>query len=485
MITPSQLRTALIARVDKFFEQYSVLAKSTDLAENILTIVSDLRANPSQEKLWFVLTILTGQLPSVEQTSSAELWLRSSQSDAELSEKFLGELTVSLADSSAATDVMVVKDSVIVLLVNIAKNDLHTGVQRVSRSLCKELMQIDQNIIFANVSEDGYSLCHLDSDYLRTILSEDFRLKKGLSLEKLYENVLVPINCRVLIPEVPLDIESNSRLSALAENSSNSLICIGYDLIPILSPEFVSRDESERFTHYLSMASKAEKILCISEYAASEFAGFFQAKESIGTIAPTITAIDIPVEKHEAIDVAVRRNSTLNILAVGTIEPRKGQIETLLACKKLWNEGIDLRITYVGKVHPEIDEIWSSLTHGLPKSLFSHLSDLSERELGQLYSTSDLSVFVSKHEGYGLPIGESIMHGTPVLTTNFNPAYVKVKNSGAIGISTVDSETIASELRKFVDSFSKNQHLESVNQDFDVPSALEYASTVYQEILEL
>jgi hypothetical protein len=136
MITPSQLRTALTARVDKFFEQSSGLVKSKDLSENILTIVGDLRSNPSQQKLWFVLIILTGHLPSVEQVSKAELLLRSSQSNAELSETFLGEFTLTLADSALSTDLMLVKDSLIVLLVNIAKNNLHTGVQRVTRSLC-------------------------------------------------------------------------------------------------------------------------------------------------------------------------------------------------------------------------------------------------------------------------------------------------------------------------------------------------------------
>lgn len=485
MITPSQLRTALTARVDKFFEQSSGLVKSKDLSENILTIVGDLRSNPSQQKLWFVLTILTGQLPSVEQVSKAELLLRSSQSNAELSETFLGEFALTLADSAVSTDLMLVKDSLIVLLVNIATNDLHTGVQRVTRSLCNELIDIDQNIVFANVSEDGFSLCHLDSDYVRAILSEDYRLKQRLSPDNIYENVLVPIDCKIIIPEVPLDIESNSRLSALAENSSNSLICIGYDLIPILSPEFVSRDESERFTHYLSMISRAKKMLCISEQAASEFRGFFQAKESLGAPTPTVKVIDIPVDVQEVTQYPLRKNSKLNILAVGTIELRKGQVETLLACKKLWKENIDLKITFVGKVHAEVDEIWTSLIHGLPEDSFSHLYELSEQELGHLYSSSDLSVFVSKHEGYGLPIVESIMHGTPVLTTNFNPAFFKVKNSGAIGISSVDSDTIAIELKKLVDLFTKNQHLTTVNQDFEIPSSREYANHVYREILEL
>jgi glycosyltransferase involved in cell wall biosynthesis len=485
MITPSQLRTALITRVDKFFDQSPDLVKSKDLADNVLTIVNDLRSNPNQNKTWFALTMLTGQLPSIEQVSKAELWLRSTESDAELCEKFLGELTVSLAESAASTDLMVVNDAVIVLLVNIAKNDLHTGVQRVSRSLCKELLEVDQNIVFANVSEDGFSLCHLDFDFVREALAEDYRLNQGLSSNEFYENVLVPINCRILIPEVPLDVEANSRLSAIAESSSNSLACIGYDLIPILSPEFVSRQESERFTHYLSMTSRAKKILCISEQSAAEFRGFFRAKESLGAIAPEVSVIEIPVDINEITKNTISRNSKLSVLTVGTIEPRKGQIETLLACKKLWSEEIDLKITFVGKVHPEIDEIWTSLIHGLPEDSFSHLCDLSEQELGHLYSSSDLSIFVSKHEGYGLPIVESIMHGTPVLTTNFNPAYQKVKNSGAIGISTVDAETIASELRKCVDSFSKNQHLVSVNQDFDVPSAREYAGDIYRAILGL
>lgn len=485
MITPSLLRTALETRVEKYFEEAPELVKSSVLAENILALVSDLRLNPKKEKLWLVLTMLTGHLPTVEQISKAELWLRSSQSDAELGEKLLGELTVSSANSAASTDVVIVKDCVIVLLVNIVKHDLHTGVQRVARSLCSELIGIDQNIVFANLSDDGFSISPIDNDFMRKVLSEEYRLSKGLNNQAAPEKVLVPLSCKILLPEVPLNIEFNSRLSALADNSSNSLACIGYDLIPILSPEFVSRLETEQFTHYLSMVSRTKKVLCISELTAAEFRGFFQAKESIGASSPKISVFDIPVDRKVGVQKAPRNNSTLNILTVGTIEPRKGQVETLLACKKLWKEDYALKITFVGKVHPEIDDVWSSLTRGLSKTVFSHKMDLSEQELAQLYSTSDLSIFVSKHEGYGLPIVESIMHGTPVLTTNFNPAYLKVKNSGATGISIVDSETIANELRKIFESFSKDGLLESVNQDFEVPSAFEYASEIYREILEL
>jgi len=485
MITPSLLRSALVIRVEKYLDETPELNKSPDLAENILKIVGDLRSNPRKDKLWLVLTMFTGELPSVEQISKVELWLRSSQSDAELGERLIGELSTSLSISATSTDLVVVKDSVIVLLVNIVKNNLHTGVQRVARSLCDELIDIDQNIVFANVSEDGFSLSLLDTDFTRKVLSEDFRLSKGLGAQDIYEKVLVPINCKILVPEIPLNIEFNSKLSALAENSSNTLTCIGYDLIPILSPEFVSRSESEQFTYYLSMVSRAKKILCISEPAAAEFRGFLQAKESLGVSTPKVAVVDIPVDVKVGTQKARSKNSHLNILVVGTIESRKGQVETLLACKKLWKEDYALKVTFVGKVHAEIDEVWSSLKKDLSETVFSHVIDLSEQELGHLYSTSDLSVFVSKHEGYGLPIIESIMHGTPVLTSSFNPAYLKVKNSGAIGISTVDAESIANELRKIFDLFRQNLLSVNVTQDFDTPSAFEYASNIYREILEL
>jgi hypothetical protein len=146
-----RLREALASRVEKYFGEFFDSATSPDLSENFLAIVRDLRTNPKREKNWLALTFLLGQLPTGEQVTKLEMWIRSSRDDQELVENILGELAISLARSGALTDVLVVKERVIVLLKDVAKQSLHTGVQRVTRDLCLQLIDIDQTIVFANI----------------------------------------------------------------------------------------------------------------------------------------------------------------------------------------------------------------------------------------------------------------------------------------------------------------------------------------------
>ena len=45
--------------------------------------------------------------------------------------------------------------------------------------------------------------------------------------------------------------------------------------------------------------------------------------------------------------------------------------------------------------------------------------ELSEQDLGQLYKTSDVLLIASKSEGFGIPILEAQLYGTPVITNDF------------------------------------------------------------------
>jgi len=45
--------------------------------------------------------------------------------------------------------------------------------------------------------------------------------------------------------------------------------------------------------------------------------------------------------------------------------------------------------------------------------------DITEEELGQLYLSSDVLVLPSRGEGFGLPLGEAMLAGIPVITTGF------------------------------------------------------------------
>jgi glycosyltransferase involved in cell wall biosynthesis len=52
---------------------------------------------------------------------------------------------------------------------------------------------------------------------------------------------------------------------------------------------------------------------------------------------------------------------------------------------------------------------------------YDSVSGISDRQVEEEYEASDLVVFVSRHEGFGLPIIEAQAMGRPVVTSNREP----------------------------------------------------------------
>ena len=47
------------------------------------------------------------------------------------------------------------------------------------------------------------------------------------------------------------------------------------------------------------------------------------------------------------------------------------------------------------------------------------LRNVDQARLDQAYRSARFTVFPSRHEGYGLPVAESLEAGTPVITSDF------------------------------------------------------------------
>jgi glycosyltransferase involved in cell wall biosynthesis len=52
--------------------------------------------------------------------------------------------------------------------------------------------------------------------------------------------------------------------------------------------------------------------------------------------------------------------------------------------------------------------------------------------LERAYASAAFTVFPSLHEGFGLPVAESLLHGTPVVTTNYGATAETGAHGGAL-----------------------------------------------------
>jgi len=103
-----------------------------------------------------------------------------------------------------------------------------------------------------------------------------------------------------------------------------------------------------------------------------------------------------------------------------------------------------------------------------------------------LYAASDLVVFVSTYEGFGLPIVEAQAVGRPVLTSDLSPMR-EVAGSGALLVNPFNAESIRAGLLRLLGDAGLREELvatgfRNVRQYSASAVALQYAA-VYREVV--
>lgn len=138
------------------------------------------------------------------------------------------------------------------------------------------------------------------------------------------------------------------------------------------------------------------------------------------------------------------------LLMVGTVEPRKGHASALEAIERLWNEGIQINLVIVGK------EGWRS--HDLVRRLRRHpqrnkqlfwLEKASDALLVQLYAQSTALLAASFAEGFGLPLIEAAHYGLPIIARDI-PVFHEVAGDFAFYFPNTDSIALADSLRQWL-----------------------------------
>jgi glycosyltransferase involved in cell wall biosynthesis len=70
------------------------------------------------------------------------------------------------------------------------------------------------------------------------------------------------------------------------------------------------------------------------------------------------------------------------------------------------------------------------------------LSRVSDETIWDLYDLARFSVFCSLNEGFGLPVVESLSHGTPVITSDFGSMRALGVGHGGLTVSPLDIDAM-------------------------------------------
>ncbi len=188
-----------------------------------------------------------------------------------------------------------------------------------------------------------------------------------------------------------------------------------------------------------------------------------------------VTVIPDPINNHINFSNKEFNKTQPEILFIGST-PNKNIERTIEALK-----GIRCRLNIVGRVDEKVIEKIKAngITHNIS-------FNLTEEELNRKYAESDILLFPSLFEGFGLPILEANQAGRPVITSNISPMK-EVAGDAACLVNPEDIESIREGLLKVIGDGNYRSRLIAAGQEnlkrFQVAAVSKKYSDLYQILL--
>ncbi|TLG76958.1 glycosyltransferase family 1 protein [Methylocystis sp. B8] len=244
----------------------------------------------------------------------------------------------------------------------------------------------------------------------------------------------------------------------IRDEGGEIVTCI-FDLIPELYPHACHEVTVPRYRAWLRKALlESDSFLAISRTVADELADYVAAQAlphrpglKIGWFhCGSDLALRTGAAPREKVRAAVAGDAPA-FLAVGTIEPRKGQRVAIRAFEELWAKGRDVRLIVVGRrgwfEEAVVSEILMHSEFG--RRLF-WFDDADDDELSFLYDHAAALIFPSYAEGFGLPIVEAARRGRPAICSDI-PVFREVGGAGALYFRVNDAKALAETIADFLD----------------------------------
>ncbi|MBC8327559.1 MAG: glycosyltransferase family 4 protein, partial [Planctomycetes bacterium] len=144
------------------------------------------------------------------------------------------------------------------------------------------------------------------------------------------------------------------------------------------------------------------------------------------------------------------------LLTVGTIEPRKNYPRILKALERLWDRDAAPDWVIVGKEGWEQEEFLQRLEGSRHRGRIRWMKDASDQELVEVYQGCIALVYVSIHEGFGLPVLEAMACGKPVVVADQTaPAWVA--GNAAMRVQPRDSGPIEEGIRRILEVHARRR----------------------------
>ena len=350
----------------------------------------------------------------------------------------------------------------------IAQFDLRTGIQRVVRAIvCEWIKHLSDDIRVEPVyisTTGGYWHYRYARDWTFSLIGDhpaDLH-DEPIELNSHDQLVLLDLNGSRLVEAHSMGLYDKFIKQDI------KITGIIYDILPILHPSYFPDGSRDVHHNWLtSIASISDQLICISKAVADETRNYL-SKQSNLTRLPDVNWFHLGAEItqsgasegwHEEHDLLEEQlKTTTSFLMVGTIEPRKGHLQTIQAISQLLDDNQNVSLIIVGKEGWMIDNVLKEFKKNPYIGSSIHwLNGLSDQYLNHLYQNCDCLIAASEAEGFGLPLIEAARQGMPIVARDI-PVFREVANNAAFYFQGDTPEALAEALSNWMEMFARNEH---------------------------
>lgn len=205
--------------------------------------------------------------------------------------------------------------------------------------------------------------------------------------------------------------------------AARRIVVTVHDLIGVIFPEHLSLPSRFYWSKWLPFVNRnADLIMADSECTKSDIVRYMKFAPGKIRVIPLAADEKFSVQKHasELDNVCIKYSIQRPfVLFLGNVEPRKNLPRLIQAFHRVKFQGeIKHQLVIAGSrswPYPELVQLCRQ--SGVMESI-KFIDYVEANDIVSLYQASDLFVFPSLYEGFGLPILEAMACGIPVITSN-------------------------------------------------------------------
>jgi len=352
------------------------------------------------------------------------------------------DLYLKLKNEQVISNEVIGKNHIFIDMSDIFRNDVGTGIQRVSKNVALNLKKLSNKYDIEYIYDDK-------SWYKKCSNNEDVNFKKG-DIFFLLDNSLQNL------------IKFKNLILYLSKHGVRTVLFL-HDIIPIRLPFVCAKNVIKNFNRASKTFFNFDQIICNSASTMKDVQGWLQENKKkkmnknlkvsyslLGADFSNFSNHQVPDYKNYSPDKPV------TFLMVSTVEPRKMYSQAVKAFNVLWEKSFNVNLVIVGRRGWNSTNTFKLIEKNphLGKELIWYDSGINDEKLAELYGQCDAVLFASISEGFGLAVAEGAYFKKPLILRDL-PVFHEIAGDNAFYFTGEKAVDLSSRIEQWLQLYEK------------------------------